>query len=75
MLLENTNYIEAEWAVIVAQHLLSKLTVNSKYIIDSSPMEKCPCEDGDDLIVNNGDTSYGMYTNLCNNDGQLCVIP
>ena len=64
MLLEKTNYIAVEWAVIVAQHLLSKLTVNSKYIIDSSPLEKCPCKDGDNLIVNSGDTSYGMYTKV-----------
>ena len=65
MLLERKGYRESEWAVIIIQHLISQLTVDSNYIIDSSysnkPLEKCPCKYHDDLVTIPGDTSYGMY--------------
>ena len=64
MLPEKKHHLESEWAVIVSQHLLSKLTVNNKYLVDSYRMENCPCNDGDDLIVSMGDTSYGMYAKV-----------
>ena len=65
MLLESNGYRESEWAVVIVQHLISKLTVDSNCIIDWSycnkPLEKCPCKDHDDLVMKQGDTSYGMY--------------
>ena len=66
MLLERKGYTESEWAVIIVQHLISRLTVDSNYKIDDSSysnklLEKCPCKDHDDLVTDPGDTSYGMY--------------
>ena len=52
------------WSVTLAQHLLSKLAVNSTYTVDLYPVlqgdTKCPCEANDELVGRVGDTSYGM---------------
>ena len=65
VLLEKKGYSESDWAVIIVQHLMSRLTVDSNYVIDSSYsnklLEKCPCKDHDDLVTNPGDLSYGTY--------------
>ena len=52
---------EQTHAIKIAQHLLTKLTVNSTYTIDSSygAMKKCTCKDHEDLLGKPGDTSYG----------------
>ena len=55
---------EGEWAIRVAQHLLSKLSVHRSYVI--SPFlgckfgSTCPCRKHDALVGYCGDTSFGM---------------
>ncbi|XP_053399593.1 uncharacterized protein LOC123559033 [Mercenaria mercenaria] len=55
----------AQWPVTVAQHLLSKLAVNSTYTVSACPDTMwqdetvCPCKEGDQLAGTIGDTSYG----------------
>ncbi|XP_045173951.2 uncharacterized protein LOC123535373 [Mercenaria mercenaria] len=55
---------EADQCVILAQHLLSRLTVDRNYTVTSYPGfttggTKCLCKQNDDLIGTIGDTSYG----------------
>ncbi|XP_045158004.1 uncharacterized protein LOC123524120 [Mercenaria mercenaria] len=56
---------ESDWSVVVAQHLLSVLTVDSTYTVSAAPFTqaglppKCPCQLKDDLIGKVGDTSFG----------------
>ena len=65
---------ERLWAVMVAQHLISQLAmvaVNKKdknYIIENyahlslaEMNNKCPCEKGDPISGEEGDTSFGMW--------------
>lgn len=53
---------EADWAVLLVQHLISKLAVYDSLIIDDQYDKKpyrCPCKEKEDLIAISGDTSYG----------------
>ncbi|CAC5364312.1 unnamed protein product [Mytilus coruscus] len=63
-LVESETCDEAEWAVIVAQHLLSPLTVDGSYKIDDSYdnirfQPNCPCKNGESVDVDFDDTSFG----------------
>ena len=51
---------EQTYAIKIAQHLLSKLTVNSTYTIDSS-YGAMTWKYLEDLLGKPGDVSYGMY--------------
>ncbi|XP_045176502.2 uncharacterized protein LOC123537026 [Mercenaria mercenaria] len=64
VLLEEKDYDESQWSVVLAQHLLSKLTPDRRYIIDSfRPLaletNKCLCDEMDNLVGQVGDTSFG----------------
>ena len=54
---------EGEWAIRLAQHLLSKLSVHGSYVIGRYPGCKfrciCPCRKHDALVGYCGDTSFG----------------
>ncbi|XP_060563593.1 uncharacterized protein LOC132722980, partial [Ruditapes philippinarum] len=57
----------AEWTVMVAHHLLSKLTVSSTYLLDSESTEEpwkkdrtCPCGCNKKINGAFGDTSLGV---------------
>ncbi|XP_052078033.1 uncharacterized protein LOC127715972 [Mytilus californianus] len=63
-LVESETCDEAEWAVIVAQHLLSPLTVDGSYTIDDSYdnlrfQPSCPCKNGESVDVDFDDNSFG----------------
>ena len=55
---------EGEWAIRIAQHLLSKLSVHRSYVIAPYPgcefEDTCPCPLHDNLVGSTGDTSLGM---------------
>ena len=57
---------ERNWAIIVAQHLLTELTMESECLIDRYPsidlaMTKNVCEKYDDFKGKFADTSFGKY--------------
>ena len=57
---------KCNWAIIVAQHLLTELTMEKDCLIDRYPsidvaMTRCVCEKHDDFIGKFADTSFGMY--------------
>ncbi|XP_045156233.2 uncharacterized protein LOC123522835 [Mercenaria mercenaria] len=56
---------EGHWCAVLAQHLLTKLTVSCNYTIASGSGlrigdTKCPCKENDDLVGVIGDTSFGL---------------
>ena len=55
---------EGEWAIRIAQHLLSKLSVHRSYVkapYSGCKFEStCPCPLQDNLVGYSGDTSFGM---------------
>ncbi|VDI43530.1 uncharacterized protein LOC143076317 [Mytilus galloprovincialis] len=58
---EDRKLTEAEWAVVLAHHLFSKLSVSSYYLIDKgySKYARCPCGCDGILTGDYGDTSIG----------------
>ena len=68
--LTGSRCVEGKWAVIVAQHLLSQLAVDSKYKIDRQYAHldvtsgNCFCEKEDVFRGSFDDTSYGQYMQI-----------
>lgn len=52
---------EADWVIVLIQHLLSKLSLTDSYVYDGVPVstDTCPCENKEKLICCKGNTSLG----------------
>ena len=54
------------WALVLTQHLLSKLSVTTEFIADSASMKVtncCPCDQKEMIACKTGNTSIGKNSN------------
>jgi hypothetical protein len=58
---------EKNWAFVITQHLLSKLSVTTEFLADSATMKEvncCPCDRKEMIPCKTGNTSIGKNIKL-----------